>query len=57
MEILADPDLKKALWQDEWRVYCRAGPHDPDCVVLRLQPVFAAGWWGTAPFQLEMGGA
>lgn len=56
MEILTDPALKRALWRDEWGIYWR-GADDPDYVVLRLKPSDAAGWWGTAPFRLEMGGA
>lgn len=57
MEILTDSGLKKALWQEEWRIYWPAGADDPDYVVLRLKPAHAAGWWGTAPFQLEMNDA
>jgi general stress protein 26 len=56
MEIVSDQDLKKALWQDEWSIYWR-GADDPDYVVLRLKPVHAAGWWGTAPFRLKLGGS
>ena len=57
MEILTDPGVKNALWQEEWRIYWPAGADDPDYVVLRLHPAHAAGWWGTAPFQLEMNAA
>ncbi len=56
MEILTDPELKRALWHEEWGIYWRGGPEDPDYVVLRLKPVSAAGWWGTAPFRLEIDG-
>jgi general stress protein 26 len=57
MEILTDPGVKKALWQEEWHIHWPAGAGDPDYVVLRLHPAHAAGWWETAPFQLEMNGA
>jgi general stress protein 26 len=57
MEILTDPDIKRLLWQGEWRIYWRGGADDPDYVVLRLKPTHAAGWWGTEPFQLEVSGA
>lgn len=53
MEILTDPELKKALWEDDWRVYWR-GPDDPDYVVLRLSPSSASGWWGTKPFRFDL---
>lgn len=56
MEILTDPGLKRVLWQQEWGIYWPTGAADPDYVVLRLKPVHAAGWWETAPFQLQMGG-
>lgn len=55
MEILTDPELKKALWQDRWLIYWPAGAGDPDYVVLRLEPTRATGWWGTTPFCLEVG--
>lgn len=54
MEILTDPELKKVLWQDVWRIYWQAGPDDPDYVVLRLRPTRAAGWWGSMPFTLQV---
>lgn len=55
IEILEDPDLKKTLWHDAWRIYWPAGPTDPDLVVLRLSPALATGWWGTVPFTFELG--
>lgn len=55
VDVLTDRDLKNALWCDQWRIYWPAGPDEPDYVVLRLKPVRAAGWWGTAPFTLDPG--
>ncbi len=52
MEVLHEPDLKRALWDESWRIYW-SGPDDPDYVVLRLRPTEASGWWGTAPFHLD----
>jgi general stress protein 26 len=54
MEILSDPGIKKALWQEEWRIYWPGGASDPDYVVLRLKPERLNGWWGTRPFQLKV---
>ncbi len=54
MEILCDPELKRALWSDAWRIYWQ-GPEDPDYVVLRMKPTGAVGWWGTEPFEIEAG--
>jgi general stress protein 26 len=56
MEVLSDPALKRALWDDNWRIYWPTGPDDPDYVVLRMKPTGAAGWWGTRPVQIEAGG-
>ncbi len=28
MEILSDPELKRELWDDSWRIYWPAGPDD-----------------------------
>lgn len=54
MEVLSDPNLKRALWSDDWRIYWE-GPGDPDYVVLRMKPTGAVGWWGTEPFEIEAG--
>jgi general stress protein 26 len=54
MEVLTDPDLKAALWQEEWKIYWPGGAADPDYAVLRLKPTQAAGWWGTTPFDFEV---
>jgi general stress protein 26 len=54
MEILTDPQIKRMLWQDEWNIYWTGGADDPDYVVLRLKPERADGWWGIAPFQLDV---
>lgn len=53
-ELVDDTETRRAIWQDEWRIYWTNGLDDPDYVVLRLAPEFATGWWGTQPFQLEM---
>ena len=55
LEILDDPELKRILWQDQWRIYWPNGPSDPDYVVLRLTAREANGWWGSEPFWLELG--
>ncbi|GAB4304264.1 MAG: pyridoxamine 5'-phosphate oxidase family protein [Candidatus Bipolaricaulota bacterium] len=34
-EVVADPDLKKELWDEEWGEYWE-GPDDPDYVLLSL---------------------
>jgi general stress protein 26 len=57
VEILTDPAIRETLWQKEWSIYWPGGADDPDYVVLRLVPDHAAGWWGTAPFHLELNGA
>lgn len=54
-EIVEDPALKKALWQDGWEIYYPAGPGDPDYTVLRLRPVRGKGWRGDAPFDFALG--
>jgi general stress protein 26 len=55
VEILTDPEVKRALWSDQWLIYWRGGVSDPDYVVLRLKPVEVTGWWGTVPFHFEVG--
>ena len=52
VEILTDPDLKKILWDESWRVYFPMEDADPDYVVLRIKPTEAEGWWGLKKFRL-----
>jgi general stress protein 26 len=52
-EILDDPELKKALWSWDWRVYWPRGASDPDFIVLRIKPDEISGWWSGRPFTLE----
>ncbi len=41
IEIVTDPAVKEALWQEGWERYYPAGVTDPDYTVLRLRPIFA----------------
>lgn len=54
VKILTDPDLKKQLWCDDWRVYWPEGAGASDYVVLQLSPVEAEGWWENEPFRVEL---
>jgi len=54
MEVLSDPELKRSLWSDAWRIYW-SGPDDPDYVVLRMAPTAVEGWWGIRPLEIEAG--
>ena len=49
---MTDPDLKKILWDESWRVYFPMEDADPDYVVLRIKPTEAEGWWGLKKFRL-----
>jgi len=53
-EEIADPDLKKQIWQDEWKIHWPGGPDDPEFIVLRLLPVFAKGWYKEGPFEFKL---
>lgn len=52
-EVLDDPDLKRALWSEDWRIYWPDGADNPDYVVVRLKPNEIRGWWGSKPFVIE----
>lgn len=54
-DIIEDPAVKKALWQDGWEIYYPAGPGDPDYTVLRLRPVKGKGWRGDSAFDFPLG--
>lgn len=51
-EILTDPNLRKTLWDEAWRVYFPMGDSDPNYVLLRIKPTEAQGWWGREKFRL-----
>jgi general stress protein 26 len=53
-EVVDDPELKKALWCDGWRVYWPDGAGNPDYVVLKIKAEEIRGWWGREPFQIEV---
>jgi general stress protein 26 len=40
IEIVYDEKIKEGIWQEGWKMYYPAGPHDPDNTILRLQPSF-----------------
>lgn len=54
VEILTDPELKRALWCEDWRFFWPGGADDPDYVVIRMKPASAEGWWNDAPFEVEV---
>jgi general stress protein 26 len=56
-EILSGSELRKTLWQEEWRIYWPGGAADPDYGILRLRPTQITGWWGSIPFTYPMSGA
>ncbi|HEX9105833.1 MAG TPA: pyridoxamine 5'-phosphate oxidase family protein [Longimicrobiales bacterium] len=51
-EVLDDPELRRRLWSDLWRIYW-TGWDDPDYIVVRLTAEDVRGWWGTSAFALE----
>jgi pyridoxamine 5'-phosphate oxidase len=46
IEIVDDPRVREALWQDGWERFYPGGPNDPDHTVLELRPTVARGWHG-----------
>ncbi len=57
IEIVEDPEVKKALWNKGWERYYPAGSGDPDYTVLRLYPKRAAGWYESSRFEFTLGDA
>ncbi len=55
IEIVTDPGIKKALWQDDWTMYYRNGVDGPEYGVLRLRPSFARGWYQQSAFEFALG--
>ena len=46
IEIVLDPELKRAIWRNDMVKYYPIGYDDPDHTVLRLRPRMAKGWDG-----------
>ena len=53
-EEIDDPDLKKTLWQDEWKIHWPGGPEDPELVLLKFAPHYAKGWYKEGPFEFTI---
>jgi general stress protein 26 len=54
LEIIDDPAVKRALWQDWWTKYYGGGVDAPDYTVLRLRPVLAKYYAGLHVTTLEL---
>ncbi len=54
VEIVDDPKVREALWQDGWENYYSGGPNDPDHTVLSLRPSVAGGWHGEGKFEFDL---
>ena len=49
-----DPDLKKKMWQDEWKMHWPGGAEDPEFTLLQLVPTYAKGWYKDTPFEFKL---
>ena len=54
VEIVTDKEIKKQLWQDDWKVYYPGGVDDPEYNILRLLPIYAKCWFMPMPKPVEM---
>ena len=54
IEETADMELKKRIWQDEWKIHWPSGPEDPEFIMLKLLPDRAKGWYKEAPFEFKL---
>ena len=41
IEVVTDPGVKEAIWQNGWELYYPGGVYDPGYTILRLLPGFA----------------
>ena len=53
-EEIDDPDLKKRIWQDEWKIHWPGGPEDPEFIMLKLLPEWAKGWYKKEAFEFKL---
>ncbi len=53
-EEIDDLDLKKRIWQDDWKMHWHGGPEDPEFIILKLLPDGAKGWYKEGAFELKL---
>lgn len=54
VEEVLDMELKKLIWQDDWKVHWPAGPEDPEFLLLKMNPTHAKGWYKEGPFEFDI---
>ncbi|MDT8303422.1 MAG: pyridoxamine 5'-phosphate oxidase family protein, partial [Sedimentisphaerales bacterium] len=54
IEEVADKQLKKQLWQEDWKIHWPGGADDPEFTLIKLIPVFAKGGYKEAPFEFKL---
>lgn len=55
MEVVADAELKKQIWQDKWATYFADGAESAEYTVVRLVPTFAKGFGEEGMFRFCLG--
>jgi len=55
MEIVTDPLIKKAMWQEGWEMYYPGGLECPEYTILRLVPQVAKYYHQMNKFIFELG--
>ncbi|MHC4462434.1 MAG: pyridoxamine 5'-phosphate oxidase family protein [Planctomycetota bacterium] len=53
-EEIDDPDIKKRIWQDEWKIHWSGGPEDPEFIMLKILPERAKGWYKEGAFEFKL---
>jgi general stress protein 26 len=54
LDVVADAELKKTLWQERWIKHFPGGSDDPEYAVLSFVPVFVKGWSLQGPFEFRL---
>jgi general stress protein 26 len=54
VEEIDDVDLKKRIWQDEWKIHWPGGAEDPEFIMLKLLPEWAKGWHKERAFEFRL---
>lgn len=53
MEVVTDKDIKRQLWQDDWKIHFPDGVDGPEYNILRLLPTSAKCWFMPMPEPAE----
>jgi len=53
-EEIDDLDLKRRIWQGEWKIHWPAGPEESEFIMLKILPEWAKVWYRKGSFGFKI---